>query len=731
MSRTTRAASEPADDPVCPPDTEFSRAVGAVRSGASAETEAGRLVGLLEEPELLGLLDGDLPLRKGMIGSAKRYNAVPYVAGQVRRLGIPGIRFTDGPRGVLLGSSTSFPVPVARAATWDPALETRIGEAIGKEARAQGANFFGGVCVNVAPSPGWGRSQESYGDEPVLVGAMGAGLVRGTRPWVISCVKHFALNSMEEARFVVDVRVDDATLHESYLPHFRQAIEAGADAVMTSYNAVDGQWAGQNRHLLQDVLRDELGFRGIVVTDFVWGLRDAVASVRAGQDVEMPFALQRARTLPKALADGELDRAEVLRSAERIVRVQLELAVRARSAPPATVVASPDHHALAREAAAQGTVLLRNTLVDDVPVLPLDPSVLGTVLVAGSRAAEANLGDVGSSQVRPPTVVSPLDGLRERLGGGVVVTPGATDPHDVAAVAAQAAQADAAVLVVGLDAHDEGEAMVALDDEAMMVFGGPFRSRRFARGVAHMAEKAMSRAPQGGDRRDLHLHPEDEELVRAVCAAQPRTVVVVIGGGTMMLDPWDRRAGAILVAWYPGMEGGRAIADVLVGDAEPGGRLPAPIPRTREDLPVLDWGTRGRLDYPRLFGQRLLDANGVEAAYPLGFGLGYARITVTGARLVGTGRVQVDVENTEERPGQTVVQVYATQHRDDRRPARVLAGFATVQVPARASANIEVESSLHPLDTWADGQWQLFDGPVALEVGLYAGDPDAVRIDVP
>lgn len=728
MSRTTRTASEPADDPICPPDTEFAHAVDAVRSGASAETEAARLVGLLGDRELLGLLDGDVPLRKGMIGAATRYNAVPYVAGQVRRLGIPGIRFTDGPRGVLLGASTSFPVPVARAATWDPALEARIGEAIGKEARAQGANFFGGVCVNVAPSPGWGRSQESYGDEPVLVGAMGAGLVRGTRPWVISCVKHFALNSMEEARFVVDVHVDEATLHESYLPHFRQAIDAGADAVMTSYNAVDGQWAGQNEHLLQDVLRDELGFRGIVVTDFVWGLRDAVASVRAGQDVEMPFALQRARTLPKALADGDLDRAEVLRSAERIVRVQLELAVRTRPAPPATVVASPDHHALARQAAAQGTVLLRNALVDDVPVLPLDPSTTGTVLVAGSRAAEANLGDVGSSQVQPPTVVSPLDGLRERLGGAVVEPTGTTDPHDVAA---RAAQADAAVLVVGLDARDEGEAMVALDDEAMMVFGGPFRSRRFARGVAHMAEKAMSKAPQGGDRRDLHLHAEDVRLIRAVSAVQPRTVVVVIGGGTMMLDPWDQQAGAILLAWYPGMEGGRAIADVLVGDAEPGGRLPAPIPRAREDLPVLDWGTRGRLDYPRLFGQRLLDANEVQAAYPLGFGLGYARITVTGAGLVGQGRMQVDVANTAERPGRTVVQVYATQHQDERRPARVLAGFATVQVPAGASATLEVEFDLHPLGTWVDGQWQPFDGPVALEVGLCAGDPDAVRIDVP
>jgi beta-glucosidase len=159
----------------------------------------------LTDQELLGLLDGDLGVLAGAAAMLNGYNTVPFEAGRCRRLGIPGIRFTDGPRGVVTGRSTCFPVAIARAATWDTELEHRIGGAIGAEARANGANLFAGICLNVAPFPGWGRSQESYGEEPLLVGAMGAAVLQGAQPWVMTCVKHFALNSMEEARLTVDV----------------------------------------------------------------------------------------------------------------------------------------------------------------------------------------------------------------------------------------------------------------------------------------------------------------------------------------------------------------------------------------------------------------------------------------------------------------------------------------------------------------------------------------------
>ena len=244
----------------------------------------------LTDAELLGLLDGDTPLLTGLRRFARHgYNHEPVVAGALDRLGLPGIRFTDGPRGVVMGNSTCFPVTMARGATWDPDLEREIGRAIGLEGRAQGANLFAGVCINLLRHPAWGRSQETYGEDPVHLGAMGAALTRGVREQLMACVKHFALNSMENARFQVDVSVEDDVLHEVYLAHFRAVIDAGADAVMSSYNSVNGQWCGDNAQLLTDILRDEWQFEGFVLSDFLFGLRDPVGSVSAGLDLEMPF----------------------------------------------------------------------------------------------------------------------------------------------------------------------------------------------------------------------------------------------------------------------------------------------------------------------------------------------------------------------------------------------------------------------------------------------------------
>lgn len=256
--------------------TAFDAAVDAVASGSSDVEDAARgLVDRLDDSELLWLLDGDSAQARGLAQMARRYNATPIEAGRIDRLGIPGIRFTDGPRGVVMGAATAFPVAVARAATWDPALERAVGEAIGRR-RGPWVLTSSRGCVNLAPAPGWGRSQESYGEDPVLLGAMGSALVEGVHPWVMSCVKHYALNSMEEARFVVDVQVDEDVLHEVYLPHFRQVVEVGADAVMSAYNKVNGVHAGENRHLLNDILRDQWGFDGFTMSDFVWGIRDPV-----------------------------------------------------------------------------------------------------------------------------------------------------------------------------------------------------------------------------------------------------------------------------------------------------------------------------------------------------------------------------------------------------------------------------------------------------------------------
>ena len=421
----------------------FADCVNELRSGAATAREAAEsLIAQMNDEDLLWLLDGDTPGR-AVLRLPARIKAGPITAGAVPRLGIPGIRFSDGPRGVVIGRSTAFPVTIMRAATWDPALEERVGLAMGREARARGANYSGAVCVNLLRHPAWGRAQECYGEDPVLAGQMGTGLTRGLRRNVMACVKHFALNSIENSRFRVDVIVDEHALHEVYLPHFKTVVDAGADSVMSSYNSINGAFAGENKVLLTDILRDGWGFEGFVTSDWIGGTHDAVQSLEAGMDIEMPLRLLRARELPKALRDGRVSREIALRSVRRILATCLRYyAERDDTEPPPSTIAGPDHRALAREVAVTGSVLLKNEAIDGEPVLPLSSSIR-RLAVIGRLADQPNTGDRGSSLVHPPSTVSPLRGLREALPTVDVIH---CDGRDLAASARAATDADAVVV---------------------------------------------------------------------------------------------------------------------------------------------------------------------------------------------------------------------------------------------------------------------------------------------
>jgi len=338
-----------------------------------------------------------MPLRD-LVRMSRRYNEIPYTAGAIPRLGISGIRFTDGPRGVVLGASTAFPVAMARGATFDPELEERIGDAIGVEARAQGANFFAGVCINLLRHPAWGRAQETYGEDTYLLGEMGAALVRGSQRHVMACVKHFACNSMENARFKVDVRIDEADLRDIYLPHFRRCVDAGVASVMSAYNKVNGSWCGHSRRLLTEILREEWKFTGIVISDFVFGVRGADA-VAAGMDLEMPSRL-RFRGLARALAKGTITQAQVDEAIRRSLRTQEAFESRGElDRYRLEAVAAAPHRALARQAAERSIVLLKNDppVGDATPLLPLDRARAGRIAVIGRLASLPNTGDHGSS----------------------------------------------------------------------------------------------------------------------------------------------------------------------------------------------------------------------------------------------------------------------------------------------------------------------------------------------
>lgn len=710
----------------------FADALARVRAGADIALEAARLLAAMTPEEKLGCLDGDTPFWEGVIDTLEGgYWEHPWPAARVARLGIPGIAFSDGPRGVVVGRATAFPVSMARGATFDPDLEERIGAAIGRELRAVGATLYGGVCVNLLRHPAWGRAQETYGEDPHHVGEMGAALTRGVQRHVMACVKHFACNSIENARFQVDVRADERALHEVYLPHFRRVVEEGVAAVMSAYNSVNGQWCGQNRTLLTEILREEWGFSGFVISDFQFGLRDAVASVEAGLDIEMPYVQLRARDLPAAWADGRLDGALVDRAVARLLVTLLRFADAFAPAPGAEILACADHRALAREAATKSMVLLRN----EGQVLPLDPRNLRRLAVIGPLAAVANLGDGGSSNVHPPRVVTPLEGIRAVLPAVEVVHDEGVDPQRAATLAATA---DAVVVVVGLTHRDEGEyiELGSLGGLAQLFppLTDPELQAKLHAALTH-AGSGQGFAP-GGDRDRLTLPDDQEALIEGVARANPRTIVVLMGGSAIVVERWHRAVPALLMTWYPGMEGGHALADVLFGHSEPGGRLPFVVPRRTEDLPDFDCNATVAT-YDLWHGQWKLDRDGIEAAYPFGFGLSYTSFVCDAAALTGTGTrpvVQVDVRNRGARPGSTVLQVYASAlHSPYERPPRRLVGFRRVELAAGADARVAVPIELRLLAIRADGRWIHESGRYRLAVGQRAGDPEALvlELDIP
>ena len=358
----------------------------ATLSPDAIDAKARELLGELTRDEKLGLMDGDLPFWKGFarMSAPQGYSREFWVSGAVPRLGIPGIRFVDGPRGVIMDGATTFPVSMARGATFDPELETRVGDAIGREIRALGGTYFGGVCINLLRHPAWGRAQESYGEDSVHLGIMGAALATGVQNHVMACVKHFALNSMENMRQDVDVTADARTLHEVYLKHFKRVVDAGVASVMTSYNSVNGEWAGQNKVLITDILKDMWGFTGFTVTDFITGMRDAKKAALAGQDVEMPFATIYAQHLKALVESGQVPMSRIDDAALRKLRQQVRFGQgRDASAYTPSVVGSPAHRAIAREAAEKSIVLLKN----EGGLLPLAGS--GSLAVIGRLASRA------------------------------------------------------------------------------------------------------------------------------------------------------------------------------------------------------------------------------------------------------------------------------------------------------------------------------------------------------
>jgi beta-glucosidase len=389
-----------------------------------------------------------------MIGDRGRYNYHSYQAGGNERLNIPTVRFFDGPRGMVSGKATCFPVSVARAATFDPDLEFRIGKAIGEEIRANKGNYFGGVCINILRHPAGGRAQEAYGEDTYLTGQMGSSLMLGVQTNnVMACIKHYAANNQEDTRFKINVEADERVLREIYLPQFRECVQKGAASVMGAYNRFRGDQACESHYLLTDILKDEWDFKGFVISDFFFGVHNGEKAAMAGLDIEMPCVRLYGKKLLLAVQESRVPVKYIDESAARIARTVLQFETAPDPLPeyPEALIGSRDHIALAREAAEKSIVLLKN----EGSILPFNRNEMKNVIVAGALANFENIGDHGSSRVYPEYVVTPMEGLINQYGSSVSFNY--ESGQDTAGLKEKIKNADAVIFVVGYNNKDEGE----------------------------------------------------------------------------------------------------------------------------------------------------------------------------------------------------------------------------------------------------------------------------------
>ena len=600
---------------------------------------------------------------KNVFTRGRYYNGEAYPAGGCKRLGIPPVLFTDGPRGIVMGKCTCFPVSMLRGATFDDELEYEIGQVMAKEASAFGANLYAGVCINLLRNPRWGRTQETYGEDPFLLGKMGVALTKAMQEnGIIACPKHYALNSIEDLRFSVDAKADERTLHEVYLPHFKKCIDAGAMSIMGAYNKVNGTYACESKELLTDILRDKWGFEGFALSDFVYGIYDATRSVKAGMDVEMPYTFRYA-FLNSKLKKGELTEADIDVCAVRVLKALVKTLPQYKEQPK-SVILSKEHTELSRRVAGKGTVLLKN----ENNTLPV---VNGKrIAVVGRYADKINVGDHGSSNVYSPYTVTAFEGIKRRFGAENVVVYNGCDTQKATE---SVKTCDCIIVCVGSDYKQEGEFLVNL---------------------GNIKQKPVGK---GGDRVGLSVPEEDVALIRALSETGKKLIVNVMGGSAYVIKEWADLADAILFSFYSGLEGGNALADVISGDVNPGGKLPFTITEDEADYPpFLRIEDKGReIDYGYYHGYTLFDKNNIEPQFPFGYGLSYTDFEIGNFKVTQYEKiieVSADIKNIGSVDGDEVLQVYVSSDNSDRdRPVKLLKGFKRVEVKAGESVRAKVE----------------------------------------
>jgi len=631
--------------------------------------------------------------------------ATPWTTLPVDRLDIPPLVVSDGPHGVRFQKdihtlntesypATCFPTASCLASTWDVDLLREMGHALAEECIALGVDVLLGPGVNMKRSPLGGRNFEYLSEDPYLAGELAAGLIDGIQgKGVGASLKHFAANNQEFQRFSISAELDERTLREIYLPAFETAVKKAKPwTVMCAYNKLNGAYCSEHHEMLVDILKEEWGFEGFVVSD--WGaVHDRVASLKGGLDLEMPGPREhRVKAVVEAVRAGKLDEAVLDEAVRRI----LYIVFRAWQTPKGGSFDIQTHHRLAQKIAAEGMVLLKND-----GILPLQGH--RRIAVIGRAAKKPHIQGGGSSQVNPTLVATPFDELQSRAGGvELTYAPGYPADEsihqgliDEAVVQAQAA--DLALLYIALPADKESE---------------------------------------GYDRTDLDLTGQQTALIQAVAKAQPKTIVILNNGAPVAMSAWIDGVAAVLEAWMMGQAGGAAIADVLFGAVNPSGKLAETFPIKVSDTPAhINWpGGDGVVRYGEgiFIGYRYYDAKEMPVLFPFGHGLSYTTFTYSNPRLPAAAfddvdgvTITVDVTNTGSVAGKEIVQVYVSDQKSGlARPPKELKGFSKVELQQGETKTVSIHLDFRAFAYYHPGyqRWITETGDFDILVGASATD---------
>ncbi|MBP3481914.1 MAG: glycoside hydrolase family 3 C-terminal domain-containing protein [Alistipes sp.] len=622
--------------------------------------------------------------------------------------GVPYVFLSDASQGVCLNrdlrgsglveqldKSTAFPAPIMLSATFDPALAYDYAEAVGEECQANNVKVLLGPGLNIYRNSQCGRNYEYFGEDPFLTSRMTENYVRGIQSTgTAACIKHFLGNSTEFYRRRSNSVIDERALHEIYMPGFKAGVDAGVATVMTAYNQLNGEWCGQNRYVITDLLRGELGFRGGVVSDWS-STYDWEKIIRSGQNIDMggtpKFYIEK--VAKDLYAEGRVSEREIEDMIRPIIATSLAFGLYEPNnyAKPLDAMFARSAE-VAYRVACEGAVLLKND-----GILPIDAAKRRNILLTGRFATECPRGK-GSAEVIGFNSVTMTDALREKFGNDLTVAKNPT--------AEMIAAADVVILSVG-----------TIDAEST--------ERPFA------------------------LPSADENFIRMCVENNPNTVVVVNSGSGIRMTGWADKAAAILYDWYPGQNGLTAMADILVGRINPSGKLPMTIEKNFSDSPAKNSVPKGakmmrnvneyffrvydvNYDESVLVGYRWYETKGIEPLYPFGFGLSYTTFSLGKAKLSAKSlsedkplKVSVMLTNTGDREGAEVIQLYVSEkHPTVLRPKKELKGFRKVTLAPKAKTVVEFEVERKDLAFWCDKthDWKVNAGEYVISLGTSSAD---------